>query len=236
MKRVIKVNSKTTIKNEIYRLLENYTESLNFIEELSKIGELLFFGGSIRDYYFYNEYRDMPRDFDIAIKIDSYKLSVLDKFISGYSYRKNRFGGYKVQIEKLEFDIWNLENTWAFRESILKVKEQNLIKSVFLSVDGIAYNFNNDTLYDDELKKSIENKVINIVLKENPQKELNLLRALVFKKKYKLEFSKDLIEEYRQSIKNNCNFHEELHKLQFSHYHCEHLTKKEVFEELEYVK
>ncbi|WP_141499405.1 hypothetical protein [Bacillus toyonensis] len=230
------MNSKTTIKSELYRLLKSYPDSLDFIEELSNIGELLFFGGSIRDYYVYNEYKNMPRDFDIAIKIDSHKEFLLDKLINNYSFRKNRFGGYKVQIDKLEFDIWNLENTWAFKERKLMVGEQNLIKSVFLSVDGIAYNFNNDTLYDDELKRSIENKQINVVLKDNPQKELNLLRALVFKKKYKFELSKDLKEEYRQSFKIHTNLHEVLHELQFSHYHCEYLTKNEVFKELEYVK
>ncbi|OKO50954.1 hypothetical protein ABH17_026920 (plasmid) [Bacillus toyonensis] len=227
---------KSTIKSEIFSLLQNYPESLRFIESLSEIGELLFFGGSIRDYYIYNEYKNMPRDFDIAVKLNPKNEGLFKTFIEQYEFKKNRFGGYKVRIEGIEFDLWNLQNTWAFKERKLVVGEQNLIKSVFLSVDGIAYNFNNDTLYDDELKRSIENKQINVVLKDNPQKELNLLRALVFKKKYKFELSKDLKEEYRRSFKIHTNLHEVLHELQFSHYNCEYLTKNEVFNELEYVK
>ncbi|MED5244980.1 hypothetical protein [Priestia sp. LL-8] len=213
-------------------MLEDYPTSLNFIKDLSTIGELLFFGGSIRDYYVYNRYINMPRDFDIAIKIFPNNESLLEEFIGKYVHRKNRFGGYKVKIENIEFDIWNLENTWAFKENKLPAKEDNLVKSVFLSIDGIAYNFNKDTLYDEGLRRSINNKKINIVLNDNPQKDLNLLRALVFKKKYKLDFGNDLKEEYQRSLSIHEDLYERLHQLQYSHYKFEYLTRNEVIEEL----
>ncbi|MGA4722454.1 hypothetical protein [Fictibacillus nanhaiensis] len=227
------MDSNTTIKSEIFNLLRDYPLSISFIKNLSEIGELLFFGGSIRDYYLYNEYRNMPRDFDIAVKLNQNNESLFESIIENQLYSKNRFGGYKVKIENIEFDIWKLENTWAFKEKKLIAGERNLAKSVFLSVDGIVYNFNHDTLYADELRWSMENKLINIVLKDNPQKELNLLRALLFKKKYNYEFSSDLKEEYKKSISLYKNFHEKLHKLQISHYKNEYLTRKDVREELE---
>jgi hypothetical protein len=226
---------KTTLKNEIFKLLKDYPDSLNFIKELSDIGELLFFGGSIRDYYIYNQYLKIPRDFDIAIKLQRYQEPLFDEFIKKYVHRKNRFGGYKVMIENLEFDVWNLKNTWAFRENKLPADEKNLAKSVFLSVDGIVYNFNQDTLYDEELKWSMENKKITIVLKDNPQKDLNLLRALVFKKRYNYDFSDDLKEEYRKSLSMYQDFYEKLYTLQFSHYKYECLTRNEIKEEVEAV-
>jgi hypothetical protein len=227
------MGTKTTIKTEIFNLLRDYPHSLSFIKDLSEIGELLFFGGSIRDYYLYNEYRNMPRDFDIAIKLNPKNEALFESIVENQYYRKNRFGGYKVKIENIEFDLWKLENTWAFKEKKLLAEERNLAKSVFLSVDGIVYNFNHDTLYDDDLRWSMENKLINIVLKDNPQKELNLLRALVFKKKYNYEFSSELKEEYKKSIDLYKDFYEKLHKLQFSHYKNEYLTRNDVREELE---
>lgn len=118
--------SKTTIKVEIYNLLEDYPETLRFINGLSEFGDLLFFGGSIRDYYLYNEYKKMPRDFDIAVKLHCKTEKTFESFVEKYNYKKNRFGGYKVNIENIEFDLWNLENTWAFRENKLLAEEKIL--------------------------------------------------------------------------------------------------------------
>lgn len=230
------MKSKTSIKSEIYRLLDDYPESKRFIKTLSTVGELIFFGGSIRDYYFNNGYTDIPRDFDIAIKLNYDQKGQFEDIVGQQHYRKNRFGGYKVNIENIEFDIWNFEDTWAFRKKKLTAEEKNLIKSVYLSIDGIAYNFNQDTLYDQELKWSIENKLITIVLKDNPQKNLNLLRALVFKKRYGFELSNELKEEYRKSLDVYDNFYKILYNLQYSHYRQEYLTEKEVLKELEYIK
>ncbi|MCW9133890.1 hypothetical protein OF830_23940 [Bacillus paramycoides] len=226
---------KTTIKSEIFSLLQNYPESLNFIESLSEIGELLFFGGSIRDYYIYNEYKNMPRDFDIAVKLNPKNEGSFTTFIEQYEFKKNRFGGYKVKIEGIEFDLWNLQNTWAFKEKKLIADEKNLAKSVFLSVDGIVYNFNQNILYDDDLKWSMDNKKINIVLNDNPQKELNLLRALVFKRKYNFDFSVELKEEYKKLININQDFHDRLYNLQFSHYKSEYFTRADVIKELQHI-
>ncbi|KXY42462.1 MULTISPECIES: hypothetical protein [Bacillus] len=226
---------KTTIKSEIFSLLQNHPDSWEFIESLSEIGELLFFGGSIRDYYIYNEYKDMPRDFDIAVKLNPKNEMLFTTFVEQYNFKKNRFGGYKVKIEGIEFDLWNLQNTWAFKEKKLLAEEKNLAKSVFLSVDGIVYNFNQNILYDDDLKWSMDNKQINIVLNDNPQKELNLLRALVFKKKYNFDFSVELKAEYKKLISLNQDFYEKLYELQFSHYKSEYFTRADVIKELQHI-
>lgn len=226
-------NLKTSLKSEIFDLLSNYPETKEFINHLSEIGELLFFGGSVRDYYVYNSYNNMPRDFDIAIKLESRQELIFERFVEEYSYTKNRFGGYKVVIENIEFDLWNFKNTWAFKENKLSTEEENLVKSVYLSIDGIAYNFNKDKLYDEELRTTFSNKQIDIVLKDNPQKDLNLLRALIFRKRYELDFSVELKQEYLRSIELNENYVEKLYQLQFSHYHNERLTRNEVRVEIE---
>lgn len=224
-----------TIRDEITELLVNHPQSLNLINKLSRIGELLFFGGSIREYCLNNEYRNMPRDFDIAIKFNNKNKNsenVLDGYFSEFIYRKNRFGGYKVQVEDLEFDIWDINNTWAFKEKKLPAEEENLIKSVYLNVDGVVYNFNKNKLYNEELTNSINNKEIDIVLKENPQKNLNLLRAIVFKKKYKYEFSERLKTEFLDSMSKDLNLVETLIQLQNAHYKNIYVEREEIIQEL----
>lgn len=81
----------------------------------------------------------------------------------------------------------------------------------------------------------MDNKQINIVLNDNPQKELNLLRALVFKKKYNFDFSVELKAEYKKLISLNQDFYEKLYELQFSHYKSEYFTRADVIKELQHI-
>lgn len=202
-----------------------------FIEELSSCGELIFFGGSIRDLYLENKSFNNPRDYDIVINTYDENIN-LEKYFESFKYKKNRFGGYKIEVNSTEFDVWKLDNTWAFNNNLVEKNESNLINSVYLSVDGIAYNYNKKKLYDSVLKKTNDQKEISIVLDRNPQKELNLLRGLVYKKKYNYGFSYTLKSEYRFNLAKNKNFAKLLHDLQFEHYKEEKLSYKQIVDEL----
>ncbi|MFH5835215.1 hypothetical protein ACHAL6_03940 [Proteiniclasticum sp. C24MP] len=221
----------TIISNNLSSILKKDNSVFMFIEKLSNMGELIFFGGSIRDLYLDLQNHTSPRDYDIVIN-SSTKIKELEKIIESYDHKKNRFGGYKVKIGSTEFDIWRIEKTWAFSNNLLESKENNLINSVYLSVDGIAYNYNKKKLYDNILKHTNEKKEISVVLKNNPQKELNLLRGLVYKQKYKYSFSHTLKSEYRLQKERNKNLSKLLYDLQFDHYKEEKLTLKQIEREL----
>lgn len=218
------------IKENLINLLEMRKDALEFTLELSKSGDLLFFGGSVRDLYL-DEFIEYPRDFDIVI---NYKNKpYFNELLNHYDYKVNRFGGYKFNISGTEFDVWDLNNTWAFKNEYLCASEENLVNSVFLSVDGIAYNFNKSILYNSRLDESLRRNEIDIVLDNNPQVELNLLRALVLKKKYNLELSKkikDLLKNYYDQMNNE--FLDNLHQLQMSHYRTERISKSEIQHEI----
>lgn len=222
------------VKNQLIYLLGKNSESLNFINDLIATGELLFFGGAIRDICLNPKNPPMPRDFDIAIKFKDYNK--FENILNNYEFRKNRFGGYKFNIADIEFDVWDLENTWAFKNTDLQVSEENLAKSVFLSIDGIVYNFNRNKLYDEIFQNSLLAGKLDINLEKNPQIELNLLRAIVFKDKYQLSFSnklKDLFKGYleeRPDILAN-----QLYELQVVHYKFDYLSKEKIERELQYV-
>ena len=221
----------TMIDNRLNSLLRTDNRIINFIETLSNIGELIFFGGSVRDLYLSNENKSSPRDYDIVINLKK-NIAEFESFLESYEYKKNRFDGYKIKIGITEFDIWRIEKTWAFNNNLLENKEKNLIKSVYLSVDGIAYNYNRKVLYDNVLKKTDNDKEINIVLKNNPQIELNLLRGLIFKQKYKYNLSYELKSEYRAFKEINRNLSDILYGLQYEHYKEEKLTLEQIEEEL----
>nr|WP_076983753.1 hypothetical protein [Bacillus velezensis] len=212
------------VKVELINLLGKYSETLEFVEKLAETGELLFFGGAVRDIYLKND--QYPRDFDIAIKFND-KLK-FHNFIKNYEYRMNRFGGYKFKISDVDFDIWDLNNTWAFKNTNLTPSEENLARSVYLNIDGVVYNFNSNCLYADLLRESLMKSELDISLEENPHVELNLLRALVFKRKYNLNFSSKLrrvFKYYIESTKEN-NLVNHLLELQLSHYRIEKIYER----------
>lgn len=229
-------NYEKKIENQLIYLLGKDSYTLNFIKELSSVGDLLFFGGSIRDICIFQERVKMPRDFDIAIKFKDKDKDVFNSLIENYNYRRNRFGGYKFTISNVEFDIWDLENTWAFKHTNLLPSEENLAKSVYLNIDGIVYNYNKAKLYDEIFRTSIEDGTLDITLEKNPQIELNLLRALVFKNKYNLNLSNKLKSVFNQFNNNATDIlTESLYELQFTHYNKEHFSKKDIKKELQYI-
>lgn len=66
----------------------------------------------------------------------------------------------------------------------MQASKENLAKSVYLNIEGIVYN--KSKIYDELFSTSISKLDVN--LEVNPQVELNFLRALVFKDKYKEEY------------------------------------------------
>lgn len=226
------------VKNQLICLLGKNSESLNFINDLMVTGDLLFFGGSIRDICLFPDNPPSPRDFDIAIKFKDFNK--FEEIVKKYDFRKNRFGGYKFNIANIEFDVWNLENTWAFENTNLQASEENLAKSVYLNIDGIVYNFNKCRLYDDLFKTSISAGKLDINLERNPQVELNLLRAIVFKEKYRekyeLSFSNKLRKVFKKYLdESQMKLVDQLYDLQVGHYKTYYLSKEEIQRELQYV-
>lgn len=226
------------IKNKLIFLLGKDSNTLNFIEELTNVGDLLFFGGSIRDICLFPDNPPLPRDFDIAIKFkDKNKFELIT---GKYSNRRNRFGGFKFKVGNMEFDIWDLENTWAFNNTNLQAGEENLAKSVYLNIDGIVYNFNKSKIYDELFRTSIKACKLDVNLEDNPQVELNLLRALVFKdkykKEYKLKFSSNLKSIYKKYLADeSAELVDNLYNLQCTHYNKDYLSKEKIKYELQHI-
>lgn len=143
------------------------------------------------------------------------------------------FGGYKIVFENnLVFDVWNLEDTWAFKTKRLPMSAENLMKSVYLNIDSLVYSVNTDTYLKscDELYSAIKrDRQIDILYDETPFEHLNLLRALVLRKKYDMLLSERLKTKFnefyalyrRDTIKL-------LLELELSHYNSMILSEREL--------
>lgn len=196
--------------NNFYSIISKYENIVELFKNLNSNGELYIFGGAVRHYLDNGNFNTLPRDFDIIFKKKDSTVK-LEKIITQYfKFKKNRFNGYKFQINNLKFDIWNIEDTWAFRENKVKYDSQNYIskltETVFLNIDSLIFDLNNKKLYADNYKKIINTKELDIVLNENPFLELNLLRALILMDKYNLSPSRLLIDIFNSFVSKNNNY------------------------------
>ncbi|MGG1685231.1 MULTISPECIES: hypothetical protein [Bacillales] len=189
------MNLNSEIRHIFFDILSDRPIAKNFIENLENNSELILFGGCIRN-YLDNEFSriNIPRDFDIVLNNNMLNLEFfMSDLDENLFIKRNKYGGYKVVIEDLKFDIWEIDKTWAFKEKKVEKKSYiDLVNTVFLNVDSLFYNLNTLELHDEEFKKALSTNKLDIVLQDNPYPELNLARAFRFVKKYNLQFSEDL--------------------------------------------
>lgn len=222
--------NKYELRDKFYDILEFRPLAKKAISRLAKEGDLLLFGGAVRE-FFNSNFRVIPRDFDIIVNST---IKDFERCFRGIPYKKNQFGGYKLNVDGLIFDIWGLSSTWAFKEKkITEVRKENLPKTVFLNYDSIVYNLCTGDLYDEGFSKAKKDKLLDILLEENPFPELNILRSLVFNKRDKMNYSDCLLSYISDWCKKHNGYEVQLLlEAQNKHYGREYMTKYEIQKEL----
>jgi len=180
-----------SIEDNLKKLQENPTIA-QLLEKLSKAGPAVIFGGAIRDWIV----GKTPRDIDIVLDCPSKSLEFLNQ-----KSNKNKFGGYFLKIDGIEFDIWNLDATWAFKNDAKFSKNlKTLTQTVFFNMDTVLYYLDTGKLQDDGFTQAMESKTLDIVYEPNPFPFLCVSKALVALTKYDMRASdklKRFIEEQK---------------------------------------
>lgn len=225
----------------ILRIGKNHAAYL-FLQNIMADSTVYLFGGGVRDYL--DNTFATARDLDFVIVSNSKKTLDIKRYIPDSGeiiYTTNRFNGHKITFSRdLVFDIWNLEDTWAFKTNRIEASVENLMNSVYLNIDQLLYSVTADSYLKgcDEQYRLIKNAgKLDIIYEETPYEELNLLRALVYRKKYSMIFTEALKTKfYEHSAKNQTDMVEKLMELQLSHYHSIQIDKSEIIRELNNLK
>ena len=184
---------KNSIKQEIIKYLSKYSPALELFQKLLEVGDIYVMGGTLREYNDKHKIEEL-RDADFAVNIRDKErwLSILQEMPS----KRNRFGGHKFVCSGFIIDVWDVRETWAFSTGIIKVEDNDyfryLPKSVFLNLDALAYDLSNDRWNDSIYNDAIRKRELGIVLRENPYEGLNILRAMILKKRYGMKYSIEL--------------------------------------------
>lgn len=223
----------------LYNKIKKDKALLTFIKNLMEDNELYLFGGAVRDYLENN--LNSFRDLDFVVKSKYSKNINIENYIPAQiKFKRNRYNGYKINFADCIVDIWDIENTWAFKNNKLHTSVENLLNSVYLNIDSLLYLLNENKYINncDIMYKNIKlNKQLDIICQETPFETLNLLRAIIYKNKYSLEFSDNLIQQFHKYFKdNNSNLIDEFMQLQKEHYDKYVINKADIYKEIDNIK
>ena len=131
-----------------------------------------------------------PRDIDIIFKE---KESHVENYLiqNNIAFKKNTFDGLKFNLNNLQFDVWKIEDHFAFRKKIYKPQFENIYKTTFLNYDSIMYDVTEQILYCKNYQHCIDKQLIDFVgnrklNKKNPNLELSICKIFEICKNEKL--------------------------------------------------
>ena len=174
-------------------LRDNYAFKI-LLYEIFIFGSAYLIGGFLRDLI----NKRKARDIDIIIDLEHERLLEIIKK-SNIHYQLNRHSGIKLSLGVLEVDMWSIENNWAFKNSLVKLNDDDKLNSIakgcFYNYDALVINLHTKKLnlkyyyhflkYNqlDILQKSPSYKLLN------PTTDANILRAFYLKKITDVKYS-----------------------------------------------
>jgi hypothetical protein len=193
------------------------------------------FGGVLRDLALYGP-SERPRDVDIVADCPSSELA---EWLSTFPVERTRFGGFRVRVHKWNFDIWTLRDTWAFTATNIEPSFENLPKTTFFNIEGIAAQLNSKpgrkrALYSFGFAQAISSKVLDINFEPNPFPQLCIIRGLLAATRHDLMLSPRLARymvdraDPREIV--------EIMQLQFRHYGVVRLRNRDIEGWLEHIE
>ncbi len=192
-----------TLYDFVYEILETSNIPVDFFKYLESKYEVILFGGSVRDYIIFKE-EHRVRDFDFVISglenCDTLK-EITEEYFKTFEWSYNQFGGVKIKTDGLTLDYWRLEDTYAFRRGMVKMDIEHLLDTPMLNIDRYAYNMSTMQYLSDCNSKLFPDEVdFNLYVEE--LLEINLVRALVYSKKYNLKLSPAIRIKMKEVLNN----------------------------------
>ena len=131
-----------SLKKRIIRFFESPKRSdvFDFIQGASSLGEVLVFGGLLRDIALFGG-KNFNSDIDLVLDCSPEQLfSFFNECV--YLSRRNKFGGYRVEVGGWTVDIWPIRETWAFKQGYVFFKNrESLLLTTITNWDAIAFSF-----------------------------------------------------------------------------------------------
>lgn len=157
---------------------------------LETIPDTVIFGGMLRDFA-WGTADSFSSDIDLVTNSSREKVY---QAISCFSPSINKFGGFRFVSGGQHFDIWALQDTWAFREGFVEATGFDaLLQTTFFGVDAAMFHLQTKKyMYSSAHDRGISNRMLELNLAENPNPRSMVRRAVSMALKWNLSISADL--------------------------------------------
>lgn len=177
------VKSKRSLKRRIEGFFASERDERQaantLIEALSRDARVYIFGGMIRDLGLYGR-SGFHSDIDLVYLGSRHDLYNALTKLNVSCVSENKFGGYRLTHSRMDFDIWSVEDTWAFREDVISFESvDSLLNTTLMTWDAV--------IYDIKLRKIIAqpyylqdliNGRLDLVLDKNPNQKGSLVKII----------------------------------------------------------
>ncbi|WP_455424858.1 hypothetical protein [Dryocola sp. LX212] len=149
------------------------------LEELSRHAHLYIFGGMIRDIGLSGK-KNVFSDIDLVFSGSREELAHALKHIGIETFFENKFGGYRLTHYEVEYDIWSLEDTWAFRENVISLNTiHSLLHTTLMTWDAVIYDVKEKKLITHpNYLQDLINRRLDLVLEQNPNEKGSIIKIL----------------------------------------------------------
>ena len=144
----------------------NIAEFLDFMTDAVPRGDIYLFGGVLRDLSLLGR-RGFNSDIDLVVDGD---WANCVGYLESLGAHKNKFGGYRLQVDDWPVDIWNARETWAIRQGFVAYKGiASLTETTVMNWDAILLNWRTQIfIHRKNYLEEIKGRVLDIVLIQNP--------------------------------------------------------------------
>ena len=142
------------------------SEFLEYTCDVIPMGELYLFGGVLRDLALSGR-EGFESDIDLVVDGD---WAHLVGYLKSVGFARNRFGGFRGDVDGWPVDIWNSRETWAIRAGLVQYRGiESLTKTTILNWDAILLNWRTKQIVcRPDYFRQIEEGVMDVVLVKNP--------------------------------------------------------------------
>lgn len=170
-----------------------------FLAPFSEIGRLALMGGAVRDLAFM-PVSEFNSDLDFVVEVEDRDL--FDTFVRTHSLLRNSFGGYRLRLQSLNVDFWDVAQTWAGVRGLRNVETlEDVLETTFFNIDALMYIVDEGRVVEREgTLESIGERRLAINLKENPNPVGASVRTLRRMHQFELSLADELAAFVAHSI------------------------------------
>jgi hypothetical protein len=143
----------------------------------------------------------------------------LEEYFKDFKFKKNSFGGYKIDFHGINLDIWFLEDTWVikkFPDIFTKTPlVYNLPDTPFFNFQSVIYLFDeNKFIYNNAFVEFLENRIVDIVFEKNYLSDLCIINSFYYTDTINIQMS-DKLAKY---LLANYDYYTDYDKIQLKHF------------------